>query len=94
MKKFMTAFMVLSLVLGGVALAAAADVPQVSKSLDLSKLQKITDQEAQQLRGTGGAGFMNAGVTGICSGLNCQSYLNNYSNNHLYGAPGPHKVSK
>jgi hypothetical protein len=45
--------MVLSLVLGGVALAAAADLPQVSKNLDLSAMQKISDQELKQLTGTG-----------------------------------------
>lgn len=68
MKRLMTAIMVLSLVLGGVALAAAADSPQTPKSLDLNKLQKISDQEAQQLRGTGGFQFNNPG---IYSHINC-----------------------
>jgi hypothetical protein len=66
MKKLMTVIMMLSLVLGGVSLAAAADVPQVNANLDLSKLQKISDQEAQQLRGTGmsfGAGTCLVSVT-------------------------------
>ena len=53
MKKFMTALMVLSLVLGGVALAAAAHLPQAPKTVGLNGLQKITDQEAQEIRGTG-----------------------------------------
>jgi hypothetical protein len=60
MKKLTTVIMVLSLVLGGVALAAAADLPQTSKNLDLSAMQKISDQEAQQIRGTGNFG------SGIC----------------------------
>jgi hypothetical protein len=62
MKKLMTAIMMLSLILGGVALAAAADLPQVTVNLDLGKLQKISDQEAQQLRGTGGFQFNNPGI--------------------------------
>jgi hypothetical protein len=53
MKKLTTALLVLSLVLGGVALAAAADMPQAPKTMDLSGLQKLTDQEAQEIRGTG-----------------------------------------
>ena len=53
MKKLTTAVMVISLILGGVALAAAADVPQAPKTVDLSGLQQITDQEAQEIRGTG-----------------------------------------
>jgi hypothetical protein len=67
MKKLTTVIMVLSLVLGGVALAVAADVPQTSKNLDLSAMQKISDQEAKQLRGTAN-GFLNAGAncTNVC----------------------------
>ena len=53
MKKVTTVIMVLSLILGSVALVAAAEMPQSSKDLQLSTLQKITDQEAQQIRGTG-----------------------------------------
>ena len=53
MKKVTTVIMVLSLILGSVALVAAAEMPQSSKDLQLSTLQKITDQEAQEIRGTG-----------------------------------------
>ena len=75
MKKLTTALMVLSLVLGGVALAMAADVPQASKTVDLSGFQKITDQEAQEIRGTGLVGFgpqyqnqtNNPGYAGSCN---------------------------
>jgi hypothetical protein len=70
MKKLTTVILVLSLVLGGVALAAAADVPQTTKNLDLNALQKITDQEAQEIRGT--LGFSLAAAYGIGS-LNIQS---------------------
>jgi hypothetical protein len=62
MKKLTTALMVLSLILGGVALAAAADVPQDPKTLDLSGLQKLTDQETQEIRGTG-VSFESQSVT-------------------------------
>jgi hypothetical protein len=95
MKKLTTAIMVLSLVLGGVALAAAADLPQASKSLQLSVLQKISDQEAQQIRGTGGGlGVMNAGVTcpNVCqSPLYQKLYVYGYSYDHNYLTPGPKK---
>jgi hypothetical protein len=53
MKKFMTALMVLSLVLVGVSLAAAAAPPQVPKVADLDGVTLISDQEAQLIRGTG-----------------------------------------
>jgi hypothetical protein len=60
MKKLTTVIMVLSLVLGGVALAVAADLPQTPKNLDLSAMQKISDQEAKVIRGT--AGFSVGGA--------------------------------
>ena len=72
MKKLTTVIMVLSLVLGGVALAVAADVPQTSKNLDLSAMQKITDQEAKVVRGT--AGFSTAGAFGFGSLNSPSSY--------------------
>lgn len=53
MKKLTTAFAMLLLIFGTVALAAAGDVPQALTNMDLSGFQKITDQEAQELRGTG-----------------------------------------
>ncbi len=89
MKKLTTVIMVLSLVLGGVALAAAADVPQTSKNLDLSALQKISDQEAKQIRGTGGFQFNNPG---IYSHINCpQTSTSTTCTPNLYLSPGPHK---
>jgi len=72
MKKFMTALMVLSLVLGGVAVATSADLTKNSMGIDLSGLQKITDQEAQEIRGTGlGPQYQNQinypGYAGSCN---------------------------
>jgi hypothetical protein len=89
MKKLTTVMMVLSLVLGGVALAVAADVPQTSKNLDLSAMQKISDQEAKQLRGTANFGSLTPGIncTNVCTDpLYKNSYFNDY--NHLNGGPG------
>lgn len=80
MKRFMTALMVLSLVLGGVALVVAADFPETSKNLDLSKMQKISDQEAKQLRGT----YMSFN-SGACLN-NCTAIPNVY--NHSTDATG------
>jgi hypothetical protein len=78
MKKLTTVILVLSLVLGGVALAAPADLPQTPKNLDLNTLQKISDQEAQQLRGTGiswsyGPNF--GGFGGVCPNPTCPQSL-------------------
>jgi hypothetical protein len=82
MKKLTTVLMVLSLVLGGVALAVAADVPQTSKNLNLSAMQKISDQEAQNIRGTG-AGF----GPGVFINTTCTTpIINDYGHNYLYGA--------
>jgi hypothetical protein len=55
MRKLTTAVLVLTLVLGGVALAVAADGPQ--ENTGLSGLQKLTDQEAREVRGLGMDGF-------------------------------------
>ncbi len=92
MKKLTTVIMVLSLVLGGVALAVAADVPQTSKNLDLSAMQKISDQEAKQIRGTGmsfgGAQF--GGFGGACPNPTCVQTSTTCVPN-LYQSPGPHK---
>jgi hypothetical protein len=87
MRKLMTVIMVLSLVLGGVALAAAADVPQTSKNLDLSKMQKISDQEAKQLRGTYMSGAPVGAGTGVCPNLTCvpNSSCKDVYNKYLWG---------
>jgi|UniRef100_A0A7V6A0T3 hypothetical protein len=94
MKKLTTVIMVLSLVLGGVALAMAADVPQTSKNLDLSAMQKVSDQEAKRLTGTG----MSFGPQfGGFSGLGNPACPQNLTTTtcvpaqNLYLSPGPHK---
>ena len=53
MKKLTTMIVVLSLVLGGVALAAAADLV----GAELNGFTKISDQEAREIRGMGMTGF-------------------------------------
>jgi len=55
MRTLTTALLVLMLVLGGVALAIAADGPQ--ENTGLSGLQKLTDQEAREVQGMGMEGF-------------------------------------
>lgn len=82
--------MVLSLVLAGVSLAAAADVSQTPKIADLNGVTKISDQEGQNIRGTG-LGAMNMGALGTCTNV-CTPTSNLYNNNYQYLTPGPHKV--
>lgn len=97
MKKLMTVIMMLSLVLGGVALAAAADLPQTSKNLDLSAMQKISDQEAKQLRGTGitgqphFGGFSGLGNPACPQNLTTTKLTTATCVPNLYLNPGPHK---
>ena len=79
MKKFMTALMVFSLVLAGVSLAAAADLPQALQGVDLSKAKQVSDQEAQEVRGSANAYMFNYGP------VMPSDHIPN-----LYGEPGPH----
>ena len=67
MRTLTTALLVLMLVLGGVALAIAADGPQ--ENTGLSGLQKLTDQEAREVRGLGMEGFGPAFGFGGYEGL-------------------------
>lgn len=68
----MPVLLVLSLVMVGVAVAAAADLPQTPRIADLNGVIKISDQEGRNIRGTGlgfpGYQFNNPG---IFSGINC-----------------------
>ena len=79
MKKFMTALMVLSLVLTGVSLAAATDLPQTPKVAGFKGVIKISDQEGQNIRGTG-MGPMFSGFGGVCPNPICTP--NNYNYNY------------
>ena len=100
MRKLTTVLMVLSLVLMGITWAAAADLPQTSKEVDLSGFTKITDKEAQEIKGTymGSANmFGNTGIT--CPNTTCVPKDYNYNNSQynstcipkLWESPGPHK---
>ena len=75
MRKLTTVIMVLSLVLGSVALVAATDLPQTSDNVLLSTLQKISDQEAQQIRGTGITGQPHFGGFGGSGNPACPQNL-------------------
>lgn len=75
MKRFIIALVALSLLLMGVTLAVAKDMPQALKKVDLSKAQKVTDKEAQKVRGSG----------------TCIDPVYNYNYLNLYSGPGPHK---
>jgi|GEM_PF-6131127 len=77
MKKFTIALVVLSLVVMGASLAMAKELPQAMKGMDLAKVKKVTDKEAQKVKGSG----------------TCDPKLINYdyNNSYLYLAPGPHK---
>ena len=93
MKKFMTALMVFSLVLAGVSLAAAADVPQPQKGvtlpqalqgLDLNKAQQITDTQAQTVRGAAQGPQANINPW---AGDGVQDTFH-------FSDPGPHKLDR
>ena len=78
MKKLMTAIMVFSLVLAGVSLAVAADLPQTPKIVELGGFQKLTDQEAQEIRGMGfGPG------SGVCLNTCVANPIFNNNNNNF-----------
>ena len=53
MRKLIVALMVGSLVLAGIGLATAADLPQALKGVDLSVAKKVTDKEAKEVKGEG-----------------------------------------
>ena len=92
MKKLTTVIMVLSLILGGVALAVAADLPQTSQNLNLSAMQKISDQEAKQIKGTGITGSPQfGGFSGLGNPACPQSCTTTTCVPKLYLGPGPHK---
>jgi hypothetical protein len=100
MRKLTTAILVLSLVMGGVALAIAADAPQTPQNVVLSGLQKLNDQEAREVRGLGmefGPSF--GGFGGVCPNPTCVPNDYNYNNSQynstcipkVWLSPGPHK---
>ena len=80
MRKLIVALMVGSLVLAGIGLATAADLPQALKGVDLSVAKKVTDKEAKEVKGEGqGPGI----CTNVCVPPACSP--------NLYLGPGPHR---
>ena len=83
MKKLTVALMVISLVLAGVAVAAAADQSAPGKELKVTGFQKITDKQASEIRGQGlGSGF--GGYGGDCPNLTTVCVPNSYPKNYDY----------
>lgn len=82
MRKLTAALMVASLILGGISFAVAADEPQALNGVNLSDAQKVTDTEAQSIRGAAqgpyGHNYKPSGA-GDCT----QDLYN-------WGEPGPH----
>lgn len=83
MRKLTVALMVASLILGGISFAVAADQPEALNGVKLSDAQKVTDTEAQSIRGAAqGAG--SYGPYKPDSAGDCIQDLYNW------GEPGPH----
>ena len=85
MKKLTVILMVVSLMLTGVALAAAANLPQALKGVDLKAAQQVTDTQAQTVRGAAQGPANPTPGTCICTTTTC------VPNSNLYLTPGPHK---
>ncbi|MBM4294112.1 MAG: hypothetical protein FJ126_04310 [Deltaproteobacteria bacterium] len=81
MRKLIVALMVGSLVLAGIGLATAADLPQALKGVDLKTAQQVTDTQAQNVRGAAQANVNPIAGDGI-------------PNNYLFLVPGPHKLDR
>ena len=90
MKKLTVALMVISLVLAGVAVAVAADQSAPGKELKVTGFQKITDEQASEIRAQGlGSGF--GGYAGDCPNLTTTVCVpKDYSKikNYNYSTPG------
>ena len=62
MRKLTVALMVASLILGGISFAVAAEQPEALNGVNLSDAQKVTDTEAQDIRGAAqGPSFRDEG---------------------------------
>jgi hypothetical protein len=87
MKKAIVTLLVLSFVLAGVSLAAADNLPKSLKGVDLKAAQKVTDNQAQVVRG---AAIMDRDMLKLQDGTgsNCTTPT---CVPKLYLAPGPHK---
>jgi hypothetical protein len=83
MRKLTILLMVVSLVLSVVAVAAAANLPQALKGVDLTAAKQVADNEAQNVRGAAQGPANPTPGTCICTTTTC------IPNNYL--SPGPHK---
>jgi hypothetical protein len=84
MRKLIVALMVGSLILTGIGLATAADLPQALKGVDLSKAQQVTDTQAQTVRGTAQGPQLNINPW-AGDGI---------KDTFLFSNPGPHKSDR
>jgi len=82
MRKLTAALMVASLILGGISFAVAADQPEALNGVNLSDAQKVTDTEAQSIRGAA------QGPYGPCGGADAGDNIPN-----LWYESGPHHIS-
>ena len=81
MRKLTAMLMVASLILGGISFAMAADQPEALNGVNLSDAQKVTDTEAQDIRGAA------KGPYGPYGGIYAGDDIPN-----LWGYPGPHHI--
>jgi hypothetical protein len=91
MKKLTVVLLVASLMLTGVALAAAGTQPQALKGVDLKSAQKVTDTQAQTVRGAA-QGTPTNPTPGTCINPTCTPIDNDYA--HNYGGSNLFKNQK
>jgi hypothetical protein len=84
MKKLIVALMLLSFVLAGTALAATDNLPKSLKGVDVKASQKVTDKEAQAVKGAYQANVNPFPGT-------CRDACTSTCVPKLYLSPGPHK---
>jgi hypothetical protein len=85
MRKLTVVLMVVSLMLKGVTLAAAANLPQALKGVDLKAAQQVTDTQAQTVRGAAQGTPTNPNPgTCICTTTTCVPIANNYGGSNIF----------
>jgi hypothetical protein len=94
MKKLTVVLMVVSLMLTGVGLAAAGTQPQALKGVDMKSAQKVTDTQAQTVRGAAqGQGNLTPG-TCISTTTTCLPIAHDYGETGTFKnqnfTPGPY----
>lgn len=88
MRKLTATLMVASLILGGISFAVAAEQPDALNGVNLSDAQKVTDTEAQGIRGAAKGPFGPRGHYGPYGGIDSGDDIQN-----LWGCPGPHHIA-